>query len=65
VKTIKMTMPDEMAKEFWNWWLGGGGEDVMWECVDFTYDNNIQSTWNSNKLTVDYYLSPQQLELEL
>jgi len=65
MQTIKMTMPDEMAKEFWTWWIDGGGEDTMYECVGYTFDHELQVGWNSLELTMHYINMPEQLELDL
>lgn len=62
---ITFKMPAEMAKEFWAWWMDGGGEGGMWECVDFALDNEISSIWDSSTYTMEYTVSPTQLELDV
>jgi hypothetical protein len=55
MKTITIEMPnEELAEEFWAWWLDGGGEATMYECLP---DEVGASMFNTEPLHIKYMLN--------
>ena len=54
-KRIIIEMPtEELADKFWAWWLDGGGEAAMYECVDGLEEIGA-SDWLSESKFIRYY----------